>query len=90
MILKFCGKTTDNKLVLDNVYKFQDTYGVSLTDILLLFREKYIRQAIVAGKNVKRIAQDIEIAIIDSRMFESREEIELFMEKITKIVGDLK
>ena len=64
----------DQKNVYQGLYKFQDTHGVSLYEILLFFKENnylidwvhYINEAISFGKRIESIRMNILMSIEDT------------------------
>lgn len=83
------GLSIDNKGVYSGVYKFQNTHGVSLFEILEFFKENnyliswrdYIKDAINFGKKAEALRTDILTSVLDSGFIKD-EEFEQFICKI--------
>ena len=91
-IINLEGLSINGKQVYSGIYKFQNTHGISLFEMLDFLKQKnylvswkdYIEECLFFGKKKQSITIDILTSVVDSR-FIPEEEYEEFEFKLQKL-----
>jgi len=91
-LLKFVGQTEDGKVVVAGVYRYCETTGVPLSDMLTAFQDRnavtdwlsYCAEALIAGMDYERVVSRISEATVDAFDSEHRD---IVLSKLEHIVS---
>lgn len=92
-IIKLQGLTIENKMVFSGLYKFQNTHGVSLFEILdymkfsghIISWKNYIIEALEFGKKKEALVTDILTSVLDSSYI-NNEEFDYFKQRLERLM----